>query len=80
MLNKEFSRPKSEAQLIVGFKEITMKLGKKIWELYQSLKCEIYEANMNLTNGQHCELFVASLLPHLRVVLSQKKIITHPRP
>ena len=32
-LNKEFSRPKSEAQSIIGFKEITMLLGETPWEL-----------------------------------------------
>lgn len=70
-LNKLFSRPKSEAESIVGFKEIAMKLGVRPWELDQRLKCKIHGANMNLTDGQHCEWFVASLLPHLRVVLSQ---------
>ncbi len=33
VLNKEFSRPKSKAQSIVGFKEIAMKLGETPWEL-----------------------------------------------
>ena len=31
---------------------------------------------MNLIDGQHREWFVASLLPHLRVALSQQKIRT----
>lgn len=31
---------------------------------------------MNLTNGKHLKWFVASLLPHLRVVLSLQKIGT----
>jgi hypothetical protein len=75
-LNKEFSRPKSEAQSIVGFDEITMRPGERPWELDHRLKCNICEANMNLTNGKHREWFVASLLPHLRVVLSQQKIGT----
>ena len=75
-LNKEFSRPKSGAQSIVGFKEIVMKPGETPWELDQRLKCKINEANMNLTYGQHCEWFVASLLPHLRVAVSQQKITT----
>ena len=75
-LNKEFNRPKSNALLIVVFKEIPMKLGETPWELDQRLKCKIYEDNMNLTDRQHREWFVASLLPHLRVVLSQQKITT----
>ena len=75
-LNKEFSRPKSEVQLIVGFKEIMMKPDETPWELDQRLKCKIYEYNMNLMDGLHREWFVASLLPHLRITLSQQKIGT----
>lgn len=50
-LNKEFSRPKSEAQSIMGFKEIMMKPSEAPWDLDQRLKCMIHEANMNLTDG-----------------------------
>lgn len=75
-LNKEFSRPKSEAQTIVGFKEIAMKPGETPWELDHRLMFTIREANMNLTDGQHREWFMALLLPLLRVALSQQKITT----
>ena len=44
------------------------------WELDQRLKCTIREANMNLTNGEHREWFVASLLPHLSSALLQQNI------
>lgn len=47
-LNKEFDRPKSETQSVVGFKEIMMRIGETPWELDQRLKCGIREANMNL--------------------------------
>ena len=70
-LNEECSRPKYEAQSIMGFKEIMMKPREMPSDLDQRLKCMICEANMNLTDGQHHEWFLASLLPHLRVVLSQ---------
>lgn len=33
VLNKEFSRPKSETRLIIGFKEIVMLPGETPWEL-----------------------------------------------
>lgn len=65
MLNKEFSRPNSEAQLIIGFKEIMMLPGDTPWELDQRLKCTICEVNMTLTYGQHYKWLVASLMPHL---------------
>jgi len=38
------------------------------------LKCVIREANMQLRDGQHCEWFIASILPHMRIALSQQKI------
>ena len=53
-----------------------MKPSKTPLELDQRLKCKIRKANMNLTDRQCREWFVASLLPHLRVVLSQQKIMT----
>lgn len=70
-LNKEFIKPKSDSESVVGFKEITMRVVETPWELYQRLKCVIWEANMQLTDGQHRKLFIASLLPHLRIALSQ---------
>jgi len=45
-------------------------------ELDQRLKCTIREANMNLTDGQNHEWFVASLTPHLTSALSQQKLTT----
>jgi len=35
VLNKEFNRPKSETQSIIGFKEIAMLLGETPWDLDQ---------------------------------------------
>jgi len=40
----------SQAQSIVGFKEIMMKPWEMPWDLDQRLKCMIHEANMNLTD------------------------------
>lgn len=37
-LNNEFSRLKSEAESIIGFKEISMLPGETQWELDQRLK------------------------------------------
>lgn len=54
-LNKEFSMPKSKSQLVVGFKEIMIRLGEIPSELDQRIKYQIHEVNMNLTYGQHHE-------------------------
>jgi len=40
-------------------------------ELDQRLKCQIQEANMQLTDSENCEWFIALLLPHLRIALTQ---------
>ena len=69
-LNKEFSIPKLEAQSVIGFKEITMLPGETSWEPDQRQKCTIREANMTLTDGKHCEWFVALLTSHLWNALS----------
>jgi len=75
-LNKEFRRPKSETQSIIGFKEIAMLPGETPWDLDQRLKSMIHESNFTLMDGQHRAWFVASLTPHLRTTLSQKKLST----
>jgi len=51
MLNREFSRPKSETQSIIEFKEIAMLLGETHWDLDQRLKITICEANMTLIDA-----------------------------
>lgn len=71
VLNKEFGQPKSENQLIIGFKKIAILCGETPWHLDQRLKSTIHEPNMTLTNGQHFTWFVVSLTPHLRMDLSQ---------
>jgi len=68
-LNWEFSRPKSETQLILGFKEIMMLPSDTPWDLDQRMKSTIREANMTLMDVQHCAWFVVSLTRHLRMML-----------
>lgn len=75
-LNREFSRIKLEMQSIIGFKEIRMLLGETPWELHQRLKGMTSEANMTLMDAKHRTWFVASLMSHLRMTLSQQKLST----
>jgi len=49
--NKEFSKPKSDSQSIIGFKEIMMRVEEIPWELDKRLKCHIQEANMQLIDS-----------------------------
>lgn len=71
VLNREFRRPKSKTQSIIGFKEIAMLPGDTPWDLDKRLKSMIREANMTLIDGQYRAWFVASLTPLLRTTLSQ---------
>ena len=45
-LNKEFSKPKFDSQLVIGFKEFMMRVDEMSLELDQRLKCQIWESNM----------------------------------
>lgn len=53
-----------------------MMLSESPWDLDQRLKSTIREANMTLSNVKHCVWLLASLMPHLRMTLSQQKIST----
>lgn len=75
-LKKEFRQPKSEAQLVIVFKEITIMPSETPWDLDQRLKRTIFEANMTLMDAQHSTWFFASLTPYLKLALSQQKILT----
>ena len=56
-----------------------MRVDETPWELDQRLKFAICEANMKLTDGRHREWFIALLMPHLRIALSQQKIGTQAK-
>lgn len=56
-----------------------MRVDETPWELDQRLKCQIREANIQLSDSQHREWFIASLLAHLRIALSQQKIGTQTK-
>lgn len=51
-----------------------MRVDKTPWDFDQSLKCQIIQANMKISDSQHCNCFIASLLLHLRISLSYNKI------
>lgn len=75
-LNKEFRKPKSEAQSLTEFKKIQQKIDETPWDFDQRLKFLIKQTNMVITDSQHHDWYIVSLLPHLRVPLSQQKIAT----
>lgn len=76
MLNNEFNKPKSKAQLVTKFKEIQQRVNESVWDFDQRLKCLIQQANIRIMNNQHRHGYIALLLPHLRFPLTQNKIGT----
>ena len=56
-----------------------MRIGETPWELDQRLEYRIHEANMNLTDSQQRDWFIVTLLPHLRIALSQQNIRTQEK-
>ena len=51
-----------------------MRVDETPWDFDQRFKFQIRQANMKILDTQHCDLFIASFLPHLRIPLSQQKI------
>ena len=48
--NKEFGKPKSEAQSLIEFKEIMMKVEETTWDFDQRLKFQIRQSNMQVSD------------------------------
>lgn len=75
-MNNEFKKPKSQAHFVTEFKEIQQRVNESAWDFDQRLKSLFQQANMKITDDQHRDWYIASLLPHLRLLLSQQKIGT----
>ena len=53
VLNNEFKKPKSQAQLVIEFKEIKQRVNESAWDFDQRLKCLIQQANRRITDDRH---------------------------
>jgi hypothetical protein len=56
--------------------EIRQKLGESVWEIDHRFKRMKGNLKYLMTNMQHMNLFVNSLLPHLKYLLRQQKFQT----
>lgn len=72
-LNKEFMKSKSKDQCVTEIKEIKKKVNESAWDIDQWLKCLLSQVNLQISDEQH-DLYIALLLSHLRLPLSQQKI------
>ena len=70
----EFIKPKFESQCITKIKDIKQSLAKSIWDFDQLFKTLMAKVSFQMSDVQHKEWFIATLLPHIRGPLMQQKI------
>ena len=74
-LLKEFKKPKYEAQYITELKEIKQFLNETIWDFYQWFKTLMALVSFKMSDVQHKEWFIASLVSHIIKWLMQQNIM-----
>jgi len=57
-------------------KIIKQSVNETAWDVDQRLKCLLGQVNFHISDKQHKECYIATLLPHIRLPLSQQKIGT----
>ena len=73
-LFKEFKKPKSEAQYITELKEIKQFSNKTIWDFDQWFKTLMARVSFIMSNVQHKDWFITTLVSHIRQPLMQQNI------
>jgi len=68
-LLKEFQKPKPKSQCIAKIKEIKQVSGESVWDFDQRFKVLLDRLTFQIPNAQHCEWFIARLLPHICIPL-----------
>jgi hypothetical protein len=76
LLINEFQKPSLEDQYMNEMIEIRQKLGESVWEIDQRFKWLKGKLRYLMNDMQHKNLFVNSLLPHLKYPLRQQKFQT----
>jgi hypothetical protein len=76
-LFQEFQKPKSESQCIKELKEIIQgPTETAVWEFDQKFKVLMDRFTFQIPDAEHREWFIARLLPHVRIPLTQQKVAT----
>ena len=75
-LFEEFKKPNSEAQYITELKEIKQFPNETIWDFDQRFKALIARVIFKMRKVQHKEWFITALVPHIKQLLMQQKIVT----
>jgi hypothetical protein len=72
----EFQRPKSEDQFMNEMIEVRQKPGESVWDIDQKFKTLKGKLKYPISDMQHRQLFINSLLPHFKYPLRQQKFQT----
>ena len=73
----EFKKPKSELQCITEIKEIKQLPTESIWDFDQWFKTLMAKLIFLMSDVQHKDWFIVSLLTRIRAPLMQWKIVLH---
>ena len=74
-LVQEFKKPESESQCITQLKEIKQKPTELVWEFDQKFKTLLDHLSFDIGPQQRKEWFIVVLLPHIRLPLTQQKVV-----
>ena len=72
----DFGKPKSESQCIIETKEIKHTLEETIWDFDQRFKTLMAKVSFQMSDVQHKEWFITTILPHIRGPLMQQNILS----
>ena len=75
-LFEEFKKLESEALYITELKEIKQFPNETIWDFDQWFKALMARVSFKMRDVQHKEWFIAALVPHIRQLVMQQKIVT----
>jgi hypothetical protein len=78
-LLREFQKLKLESQCITKIKEIKQKQGETVWDYEQWFKILLDQLAFQIQDVQHREWFIEGLLPHIRVPLTQRKVMNQSK-
>ena len=73
-LFKVFQNPKFESQCSIEIKETKQQQGQFVWDFDQWFKVLMDQLTFQIPDAQHREWFIAGLLPHRRIPLTQQKV------
>ena len=72
----EFRNPKFESQCITQIKDINKLPTEFVWDFDQRFKKLMAKVIFHMLDVQHKEWFIASLLPHIQILLMQQNIVS----